>query len=440
MPKRVVIDGSNLYHAARESFSALQKAIMQIEDMGSVHIKTFVDASLFRKLKPSEKNSFEEMEENGVLQQTPSGSEADLFILRWASDHDAIVVSNDGYSDKYEEDSKELKSTGRLCGAVFDAHGNRWQFAERFNQSDSKSRDLFELLKLQKDSAQKDTHRPFGGNYSARVTSKSPALIIILVDQSSSMDKPALGTEKSKAEVVADCVNQLIEELVLKSTKDFSEPKPYFDLTVIGYGRSEKSKLQYLLRGTNEETPFVAIDELNRSAVIVGGRPTWIRPISDGGTPMCAAFKIAAKLAKRWVRQHIDNYPPVVFNVTDGAPTDGDPMNDFAELSQVSTSDGATLIFNAHIADGSGKRNRKSKHRVPNGDQLMKKISYPSSEKELSDELAKQLFRLSSPLPQSILEQLGDLNDGISTGACAMIFNGSPEDLVKLFNLGTPAR
>lgn len=440
MAKRVVIDGSNLYHEARGNFSALQKAISQIEELGNVVVKTFVDSNLVHKLKQSDKNSFKEMREVGVLQQTPSGAEADIFIIRWAIDNNAIVVSNDGYKGKYEGESETLKSTGRLCGAIFDDLTGQWQFAERFSQTDLKARGLSELLENQHDLEQKTTHGTHGWKYSARVTSKNPALIIILVDQSDSMKDPARATDRSKAEIVAVCVNQLIEELVLKSTKDFNDPKPYFDLTVIGYGRSKESRLLYLLKGTNEDNPYISIDELNKSAVIVDGKPTWIRPMSDGGTPMCAAFKIAIKLAKKWVSKNVDNYPPVVFNVTDGAPSDGDPSKDVLELTQVSTSDGATLVFNAHIADGRVIKGEKLNRVELRKDESIEKISWPSSDEQLSDELAKKLFKLSSPLPPSIVEQLKALGEESLEGARAMIFNGSPEDLVKLFNLGTPAR
>ena len=436
MVKRVVIDGSNLYEAGR-SFAALQSAIKQIKMLGEVNLRIYVDASLRRKLTVGELPSFEEMINTGHLQQTPSGTKADNFILHWADENSAIVVSNDGF--KEFEQNKKLKESGRLCGAVYDEKSDKWTFFERY-QFDAPTRDLATLLALQEDLSQTSFDEPPSGSYSARVTSVNPAYVVILVDQSQSMKHQAVGTAKSKAQVVADCVNTLIEELVLTSTKGFEDPKPYFHLSIIGYGRSEKAPLMFLLKDTNNQTPFMAIDEVNKNAEVIDGEPNWVRPHSGNLTPMCAAFALARKLAIDWSNRHQTSHPPVVINVTDGAPTDGNPAREVAKLSEVSTFDGHTLVFNAHIATEKLPRKEKSKILKLVIDRPTHKVSYPTTDASLMDDLAKQLFSISSALPERIIERAQGLNIEIAVGARAFVYNGGPDDLVRLFKLGTPAR
>lgn len=438
MVKRVVIDGSNLFYAAEKSFVALQNAITQIKVLGEINLRIYVDATLRHEIKKADIPSFEEMIATGLLQQVPSGTKADDWILHWATENNAIVVSNDEFKDNPDQSDK-FKKSQRLCGAVYDGQSDIWTFLERF-QYDGPAKDLATLLTLQEDTSQPRFSDPPIGSYSARVTSANPACLVILVDQSQSMGHLAVGTAKSKAQVVADCVNTLIEELVLTSTKGFGDPKPYFYLSIIGYGHSEKAQLMFLLRGTNNQTPFMAIDLVNQNAEVIDGQPIWIKPHFGSLTPMCAAFVLACRLSSDWSKSHQNSHPPMVINVTDGAPTDGNPSKEVANISQVSTLDGNTLVFNAHIASEKSARSKKTKILKLVSDSPINKVSYPSSDANLIDDLAKQLFSVSSALPESIIKRAQALNIEISTGARAFVYNGGPDDLVKFFKLGTPAR
>lgn len=440
MSKRVVVDGSNLFKAGK-SLVALQTAIRQINLLvvqGELRLRIYVDANLRHEIEPAERAAFDEMIKTGTLEQVPAGTKADEYIIRWAKQNSAIIVSNDSYTEYKLKHNLEVEIR---CGALFDSEIGRWTFIERFNIG-ATARDLAGLLWDQKESDKKKPIKDSGGNYSSRVSSMNPACVVILVDQSISMRGFAGRSKRTKAEVVAECTNNLIEELVLSSTKGFGEPKPYFDLAIIGYGFSSSTPLMSLLPGTDLQQPFRSIDEVNKSAEVLDGQPTWIKSHADGATPMCGAFSMACEIIDRWAKVHPSSHPPVVINVTDGIPTDGDPKSEVAHLESISTDDGCTLVFNAHIAGVDEKKSKKEKITLISdlSEDRFAKVLYPSSDVELNDDNAKFLFGLSSMLPDVIITRARDLNMDLSPGARAFVYNGGVDDLVKMFKLGTPPR
>ena len=72
--------------------------------------------------------------------------------------------------------------------------------------------------------------------YTAEISRSNPSCYLFLVDQSGSMAKPFGGEkDKTKAQGVADAINRLLQNLVLKCTKS-QAVRDYFHVGVIGYG------------------------------------------------------------------------------------------------------------------------------------------------------------------------------------------------------------
>src|SRR5436305_11871066 len=85
--------------------------------------------------------------------------------------------------------------------------------------------------------------------YSAPISRVNPACVVLLVDQSKSMADPLVGgTGQSKAAAVADAVNRLLQNLVLRSAKA-GGVRDYFRVGVIGYGRVVRAGLGGRLPG-----------------------------------------------------------------------------------------------------------------------------------------------------------------------------------------------
>jgi hypothetical protein len=100
--KVAIIDGSNVAHStegdqARLGNIRIVSAKLAQEGYEPVVV---VDAALRHQIDDSA--AFEEMVEDGRIRQAPAGTDADYFILSFARELDAIVVSNDRFKDRLE--------------------------------------------------------------------------------------------------------------------------------------------------------------------------------------------------------------------------------------------------------------------------------------------------------------------------------------------------
>src|SRR2546423_7440121 len=73
-------------------------------------------------------------------------------------------------------------------------------------------------------------------SHAAEISRTNPTCLLFLVDQSTSMNKPFGQTpEKKKAEGVADAINRLLQNLVLKCAKA-DGVRDYFHVGILAYG------------------------------------------------------------------------------------------------------------------------------------------------------------------------------------------------------------
>lgn len=270
--------------------------------------------------------------------------------------------------------------------------------------------------------------------YTAEISRANPGCFLFLIDQSGSMSDPFGGAVgKKKAEGVADAINRLLQNLVIKCTKS-EGVRDYFDVGVIGYG----SKVGPAFSGSLSARTLVRISEIASSPARIEERtrkvedgagglveqkvkfPVWFDPIASGGTPMCQAFKLAHQLLQEWVSQHPNSYPPIVINITDGEATDGDPLPYARAISELSTSDGNVVVFNCHISSHSASP-----------------IIFPDSEAGLPDEYAKLLFQMSSILPESIRKTAEAEGYIVNERSRGFAFNADLVELIRFLDIGT---
>src|SRR5262245_13003437 len=197
-------------------------------------------------------------------------------------------------------------------------------------------------------------------SYTAQISRTNPACVLLLVDQSKSMDQPFAGVgTQPKAAALADAVNRLLQNLVLRSAKS-GGVRDYFRVGVIGYGLDVRSGL----RGRIVTDPLVPISQLAddplrievRKKLVTDGAggvveqevkfPVWYEPEAAGPTPMCEALGAAADAVRAFAEEFPAAFPPIVLNMTDGKPTDGDPAGKAWLVRMVSTHDGNALLFN----------------------------------------------------------------------------------------------
>jgi hypothetical protein len=272
--------------------------------------------------------------------------------------------------------------------------------------------------------------------YNTEISRKNPGAFVFLIDQSSSMSASfGKQPDQSKADGVADAINRLLYNLVIKCTKS-EGVRHYFDVGVIGYSGEA---VGFVLGGELRSEGMVSICEIARAPVRVeerkkrvpdgaGGlveetakQPVWFDPVAQGATPMVDALVFAQGALGSWIALHEDAYPPIVFKITDGAATDGDPVPAAAALRRLATTDGKVLLLNCHI----------SEHDAP-------PILFPSTEEEVpGDQLARQLFEMSSPLPPGILETAQSEGYVVQSGARGFAFNADLVEMIRFLDIGT---
>lgn len=265
--------------------------------------------------------------------------------------------------------------------------------------------------------------------------------MILLLDQSTSMARrfggTQLGAGKKKSEMVATVLNNLLHELIKANTAG-ADVKSRAEIAVLGYGRD--GKVRNALGGVLNSKEFVGLDELNDHPLRVEVRvrqevdddgeiaeasvyfPVWVEPVSNGTTPMCSALRKARQLAEKWTSTHMENYPPVIINVTDGGSTDGDPTGPARKLNLVHTDDGQALFFNCHITDKN-----------------VAGIAFPDNVAALpSDRHARLLFSLSSEIPGTARENIHQATgQELPTGSRGFIFNGDAGSVRQMFVFAT---
>src|SRR6516165_8332507 len=194
--------------------------------------------------------------------------------------------------------------------------------------------------------------------FAAELSRSNPTALIFLIDQSSSMAEPfGAQPDKPKADGVADGINRLLQNLVLKCAKG-DGIRDYFHVGVIGYG----GRVSWALGGTLAGQSLVPISVIANSPLKVEQRtrkvddgagslveqkfkfPVWFEPVAGGRTPMCLALTEATTALEDFVALFPDAFPPLVINISDGKPTDGNPELPAAKLRNLATTDGNVLI------------------------------------------------------------------------------------------------
>jgi hypothetical protein len=96
----VLVDGSNVAHASEGDQALLSNITAvcdKLRDEGYEPV-VVVDAALRHQI--DDPVGYEQLVEAGSIRQAPAGTDADYFILSFARELDACIVSNDRFRDR----------------------------------------------------------------------------------------------------------------------------------------------------------------------------------------------------------------------------------------------------------------------------------------------------------------------------------------------------
>jgi serine/threonine protein kinase len=270
--------------------------------------------------------------------------------------------------------------------------------------------------------------------YASELSRTNPSCLLFLIDQSSSMVEPfGAQPDRPKADGVADSLNRLLQNLVLKCAKA-DGVRDYFHVGVVGYG----GRVAWALGGALAGQKLVPVSAIANAPLRVEQRmrkiddgagglveqrfkfPVWLEPVAGGRTPMCQALTEAAQALEGFIARYPHSFPPLVLNISDGKATDGNPEVAAAALRRLATSDGEVLLFNAHLSS------------VP-----ARPIEFPSRETDLPDPDAQVLFRMSTILPPRL--QIAAQNEGyrVDDRTRGFVFNADLVSVIRFLDIGT---
>jgi hypothetical protein len=107
----VIVDGSNVAHSSegeRPVLANITAVCGKLREEGYEPV-VVVDAALRHQI--DDRVAYERLVDDGALRQAPAGTDADYFILSFARELDASIVSNDRFRDRqksFPEAAKRL--------------------------------------------------------------------------------------------------------------------------------------------------------------------------------------------------------------------------------------------------------------------------------------------------------------------------------------------
>jgi hypothetical protein len=256
------------------------------------------------------------------------------------------------------------------------------------------------------------------------IGTSNPGCIVILVDQSWSMDED-WGTE-TKAEGAALAVNRILEELVLAGRAG-DTIRARCHVSVIGYGERVECVVDDMI--SEVASSLIEVKKVKKSIPDGAGgiveveveMPVWVQPAANNGTPMHEAFERAAEIIQRWCDNKPDGFPPIVINITDGDANYPDLTTDAArKVMNLHTTDGNVLVFNIHIANNE------------------RQVIFPPITAQFAgDGLAEFLFNISSVLPEPLREAAITADLSAEPDARCFVYNADPVTMIKILNFGS---
>lgn len=280
--------------------------------------------------------------------------------------------------------------------------------------------------------------------YQQYITHINRTAVVILIDRSLSMKKmTTVGTtQMSKAEVAAIICNFIVDELLIRATRNH-KVRYYFDVAAIGYSGEG---VEWLLPAPNEG--FIAIDrlaefrpqpetiyidqitpegELIKAPIIIN---PWVSPHASGSTPMYDALVTVKDIVGAWCSNpdNRDSFPPLAFHIADGDCSDADEeaLIEIAQrIKKLSTRDGNTLLINVHLS---------STDMVDEFCEV-----FPAEDTFFTREPEQMmLFRMSSVIPECMEPVIKDmLHPRTRSPYRAIAFNADVCQLLSIINIGS---
>ena len=99
----VLVDGSNVAHSIEGEPPHVAKLIAIREKLREEGLEPIIVADAALRHQIDDPQRYEKMIDDGMVRQAPAGTDADYFILSFARELNASVVSNDRFRDRIKQ-------------------------------------------------------------------------------------------------------------------------------------------------------------------------------------------------------------------------------------------------------------------------------------------------------------------------------------------------
>ena len=96
----VLIDGSNVAHSSEGEKARLANILLIEEKIREDGMEPIIVADAALRHQIDRRGDYEKLVDDGKIKQAPAGTDADYFILSFARELGASIVSNDRYRDR----------------------------------------------------------------------------------------------------------------------------------------------------------------------------------------------------------------------------------------------------------------------------------------------------------------------------------------------------
>lgn len=242
-------------------------------------------------------------------------------------------------------------------------------------------------------------------------TSRTPALIIYLLDVSGSMSQP-LG-DRRRIDVVMDALAAALRQMVFRSTKG-GWISPRYHIAMFAYS----DQVYDVLGGVKsvDEVAHLGVPDLN--------------PMTT--TETANAFAQAEWLLQSALPNLAESPAPLVCHMTDGEYTGADPEPIARRIMGMSVPDGHVLVENIFLSESVLTQSIHDPYQWPG----------ITPETELRSDYARKLQAMSSPIPDSYRVMMLESNYHVAPEALMLLPGASPDLVAMGFQMSaaTPVR
>ena len=99
----VLVDGSNVAHSTEGERAQVSNIVAIRDKLRAEGLEPIIVADAALRHQIDDANRYEQLIDAGEIRQAPAGTDADYFILSFARELNASIVSNDRFRDRIKE-------------------------------------------------------------------------------------------------------------------------------------------------------------------------------------------------------------------------------------------------------------------------------------------------------------------------------------------------